>query len=252
MASRPIARRTLLTLPILAAGATLVGGAVRAQGESRPVTVIELFTSQGCSSCPPSDAFLGELSKRPDVVALSFHVDYWDYIGWRDPFASPQFTERQRGYARSLKQRYVYTPEMVVHGRGHDAGINRGTIRELIAVAQKPEWPRLAPRIVDRGPAGITVNMPRFEAPSPCDVWLVTYDPERRTKVLRGENAGRDLSNYNVVRSLTLLTVWDGTPAELTISADKLGDARGVAILVQHQDLGPIMGAAALTRAAVN
>lgn len=252
MTNCPISRRTLLSLPALAAGATLIADTARAQGESRPVTVIELFTSQGCSSCPPSDAYLGELSKQPDIVALSFHVDYWDYIGWRDPFASPQFTERQRGYARSLKQRYVYTPEMVVHGRGHDAGINRGNIRELIAMAQKPEWPRLAPKIVDRGAAGITVSMPRFEAPDPCDVWLVTYDPEHRTKVLRGENAGRDLSNYNVVRSLALLTVWDGTPTELTIAADKLGSARGVAILVQHRDLGPIMGAAALTRSAVD
>jgi hypothetical protein len=242
-----LTRRSLLALPLVA-GAALLAASVMAQ-DSRPVTVVELFTSQGCSSCPPSDAYLGELSKRPDILALSFHVDYWDYIGWKDPYASPQFTERQRGYARSLKQRYVYTPEMVVHGRGHDTGLDRGAIRELIAVAQKPQWPRLAPRIVDRGATGISVVMPEFQAPQPCDVWLVTYDPEHKTKVLRGENRGSDLTNYNVVRSLTLLAKWDGKPAELNIPADKLGAARGVAILVQHPDLGPIMGAAALTRA---
>jgi hypothetical protein len=243
-----LTRRSLLTLP-LAAGVAAIAGKSFAQGESRPVTVIELFTSQGCSSCPPSDEYLGELAKRPDIVALSFHVDYWDYIGWKDPYAAPQFTERQRGYARTLKQRYVYTPEMVVHGRAHDTGINRGVIRDLIAEAQKPNWPRVAVRIVDRGAAGVTAIMPRFEAPQPCDVWLVTYDPEHKTKVLRGENRGRDLTNVNVVRSLTLLAKWDGQPAELSIGPDKLGAARGVAILVQHPDLGPIMGAAALTRA---
>ncbi|MGE0152590.1 MAG: DUF1223 domain-containing protein [Reyranellaceae bacterium] len=245
-----LTRRALLTLPA-AVGAAALAGAAPAQ-EARPVTVVELFTSQGCSSCPPSDAYLGELSKRPDVLALSFHVDYWDYIGWRDPFAAAQFTERQRGYARSLKQRYVYTPEMVVQGRGHDSGIDRGAIRDLIAEAQKPEHPRLAPRIVDRGAAGVSVALPAFQAPQPCDVWLVTYDPEHRTKVLRGENRGRDLTNTNVVRSLALLATWDGAPTELRIAADRLGAARGVAILVQHPDLGPILGAAALTRASAD
>ena len=90
------------------------GAAARPPGDGP--WAVELFTSQGCNSCPPADAFLGRLAKRPDIVALSFHVDYWDYIGWKDPFASRETTERQRGYARSLKQRYVYTPEMVVDG----------------------------------------------------------------------------------------------------------------------------------------
>ena len=244
-------RRSLLILTLVASAAAFAGEAL-AQGESRSVTVIELFTSQGCSSCPPSDAYLGELARRSDIIALSFHVDYWDYIGWKDPFASPQFTERQRGYARSLKQRYVYTPEMVVHGRGHDAGINRGAIRDLIATAQQPEWPRVLPKIIDRGEAGIGVVMPEFHAPQPCDVWLVTYDPEHRTKVLRGENRGSDLVNTNVVRSLSLLTSWDGKPTELSIANDRLGPGRGIAILVQHPDLGPIMGAAALMRSTTN
>ena len=259
MIRAPAFRRALLlpalaTLGLALAVLALLPGQAQGQAlaRSKPVTVVELFTSQGCSSCPPSDAFLGEVSKRPDVVALSYHVDYWDYIGWRDPFATPEFTERQRGYARSLRQRYVYTPEMVVHGRGHDSGIDRETIFRLIAEAQKPEWPRMAPQMSDRGARGIVVSMPEFQAPEPCDVWLVTYDPEHRTKVLRGENRGRELSNYNVVRSLTLLTRWDGRPAELTIGPDRLGDARGVAILVQHPNLGPIFGAAALTRSTVN
>ncbi len=244
--------RTLAMLPALLLGAALAFQGAAASAQSRPVTVIELFTSQGCSSCPPSDAFLGELSKRPDIVALSYHVDYWDYIGWQDPFATPEFTERQRGYSRSLRQRYVYTPEMVVHGRGHASGIDRSDIYGLISEAQKPEWPRMTPRIVDRGAEGVVVSMPEFRAAEPCEVWLVTYDPEHRTKVLRGENRGRDLSNYNVVRSLHLLTRWDGSAAEWKIGADRLGAAKGVAILVQHPNLGPMMGAAALTRTATN
>lgn len=248
-------RRLLLSLPVAAALALAGSAAGQGPGQglgqsmARPTVVVELFTSQGCSSCPPSDAYLRELSRRPDILALSFHVNYWDYIGWRDPFALPEFTERQRGYARRLKQRYVYTPEMVVQGRGHDSGIDRAAIVRLIAEAQKPEQPQIAPRLADRGRAGIVVALPRSDAPQPCDLWLVTYDPEHRTKVLRGENRGRELANTNVVRSLQLLARWDGAPAELAVPAEKLGNARGVAILVQRPDLGPIMGASSLVRA---
>lgn len=239
-------RLPLLSL-LLAIGLALAGS-TGAQEQARPVVVVELFTSQGCSSCPPSNAYLHELSRRPDIVALSFHIDYWDYIGWEDPFAEPEFTERQRGYARNLKQRYVYTPEMVVQGRGHDSGIDRRAILDLIATAQRPELPRVAPHLVDRGRAGLAVALPALTPRQPCDVWLVTYDPERRTKVMRGENSGHELTSTNVVRTLSLLTRWDGSAAELEVPAARLGNAPGVAILVQRPGLGPILGAATLTR----
>src|SRR5277367_5521376 len=109
----------------------LMLSSVAQAGETRPV-VVELFTSQGCNSCPPADAYLGELAKRPDVLALSLHVDYWDYIGWRDPFAQHAFTLRQRDYSHALSERYVYTPQMVINGQLQGVGSQRGDIERLI------------------------------------------------------------------------------------------------------------------------
>ncbi|MBT3306373.1 MAG: DUF1223 domain-containing protein, partial [Alphaproteobacteria bacterium] len=105
--------------------------------QAAPLTLVELFTSQGCSSCPPADAFLGELSKRSDVLALSVHVDYWDYIGWKDPFASPKNTERQRRYSKFLGMRYIYTPQLVIQGADHEVGSDRTKILAKIAKAAK-------------------------------------------------------------------------------------------------------------------
>src|SRR5580765_8249852 len=126
-----IARRS-----VLVAGAGLLAGSGPAVADTGGPLAIELFTSQGCSSCPPADLQLGKLARRPDVVALSFHVDYWDYIGWKDPFATRATTDRQRAYARVLKQRYVYTPEMVVEGIGHETGREPGPIDALLSKAQ--------------------------------------------------------------------------------------------------------------------
>ena len=106
------------------------------QAETRQPVVVELYTSQGCSSCPPADAFLGELARQDDVIALSLHVDYWDYMGWTDTFASPVTTARQRAYKQALNSRYVYTPQIVVDGRGHAVGSRRAEVRTLIAEAQ--------------------------------------------------------------------------------------------------------------------
>src|SRR4030088_3012096 len=128
-------RRSLLVGAAAAAGATMIGGkpeSAHARSTAEGPWAIELFTSQGCSSCPPADAYLGRLAKRPDIVALAYHVDYWDYIGWKYAFATRITTERQRAYARALKQRYVYTPEMVVEGIGHDTGSERGRTDALI------------------------------------------------------------------------------------------------------------------------
>src|SRR4051812_38711022 len=122
---------------LVAAG--MGGGGIAAAGERAVPVVVELFTSQGCNSCPPADAFLAELAKRPDVLALSLHVDYWDYIGWKDPFAQHAFTVRQRDYSRALSQRYVYTPQMVINGELQGVGSERRTIEALIARAAKEQ-----------------------------------------------------------------------------------------------------------------
>lgn len=247
-ALRPILRIVAL-LAAIAAGAR----AFAADGERAPnvlPVVVELFTSQGCSSCPPSDAFLGDLSKRPDVIALAFHVDYWDYIGWADPFARPAYTERQRNYARALHQRYVYTPEMVVSGMAHDSGMDRSTVLGLIDRAHAQAGERIPVGLSDGGAAGVSISVPPLTRPAPADVWLVTFDPQHKTQVTRGENRGRDLIDYNVVRSLTLLTQWDGQAAgQWTVPIDRLGDAAGVAVLIQHREQGTMLGAAQLRRA---
>ena len=133
-------------------------GGADPRGTTEGPWAVELFTSQGCNSCPPADAYLGLLAKRPDIVALSFHIDYWDYIGWKDPFASRATTDRQRAYARVLKQRYVYTPEIVVDGIGHDTGRDRSMIEALLVEAQRRS-PRRATPELSRG-GGISALMP--------------------------------------------------------------------------------------------
>jgi hypothetical protein len=225
----------------------VAGNGIARAADPAPV-VVELYTSQGCSSCPPSDAFLGELAQRKDIIALAFHVDYWDYIGWVDPFAKPAFTERQRNYARSLRQRYVYTPEMVVDGSAHDSGIDRSTVAGFLGKARSQNAPRVPVNIVDSGAGSITVTVPAYATDEKLDVWLVAFDPQHKTQVARGENRGRELVDYNVVRNLALLTKWDGKAATWTVSSDKLGDCDGVAILVQRADLGAMVGAAQLRR----
>lgn len=241
-----LGRRSVLLGAAAAAGAAIVAGQsrgahARAAGEG-PWSV-ELFSSQGCNSCPPADAFLGRLAKRPDIVALSFHVDYWDYIGWKDPFASRETTERQRGYARSLKQRYVYTPEMVVDGIGHDTGREPGPIEALLAKAQRRLPKRATPELSRTIGGPLTIKLAAFALErGPADVTLAIYDRRSNTPVASGENQGRTLENFNIVRQLELVSRWDGSPASWTIAADRIQAAQGVAVLVQHADCGPMIG----------
>ncbi len=235
-------RRALL----MGGGAAMVvgragGAAARPPGDG-PWSV-ELFTSQGCNSCPPADAFLGRLAKRPDIVALSFHVDYWDYIGWKDPFASRETTERQRGYARTLKQRYVYTPEMVVDGIGHDTGREPGPIDALLAKAQRLLPKRATPELARIIGGPLTIKLAAFALERGlADVTLAIYDRRNNTPVASGENRGRTLENFNIVRQLELVSRWDGSPASWTIAADRIQPAQGVAVLVQRADYGPMIG----------
>ena len=227
--------------------AALMGGTAAAQTAGLPTaaspTVVELFTSQGCSSCPPSDQQLGELAKRPDLLPLSFHVDYWDYIGWKDPFASALNTERQRGYARSLKQRYVYTPEMVVGGLVHDPGYDPAKIGKMLRLAAERPGPRVLPGLTRTAGDGLAITLPETRLTAPLDVWLVTFDRQHRTVVGRGENKGATLTNYNVVRSLEKLATWTGEAASWIVPAERVRDSQSVAVIVQQTSYGPIAGA---------
>lgn len=233
----------VLCLSLVAAYGAQTAAVAQSQA-TRPPIVVELFTSQGCSSCPAADRQLGELTKRPDLLPLSLHVDYWDYIGWKDPFASPANTERQRGYARALRQRYVYTPEMVVSGMVHDPGYDTAKVGKMLRMAADRAGPRVSPVLARQAGNAIAVSVPETRLTAPCDVWLVTFDRRHNTAVRRGENKGTTVVNHNVVRSFEKLGTWNGEAASWIVPAERVRDAQSVAVLVQQMSFGPIIGAA--------
>lgn len=213
------------------------------QPRDQPV-VVELFTSQGCSSCPPADALLGELAESPGVIALSLHVDYWDYIGWEDPYASPQMTKRQRSYARELGLHYVYTPQMVVDGVANVVGSRRRQVLQTVAQRAADGKPLRVHLGHDGG--GTVFVSGGDPAAGPAEVWLVFFDERHETPVQRGENAGRTVENFNVVRQFRSIGTWTGEALEIEFDLDDPSQAGsyGCAVLVQQDGTGPILGAA--------
>jgi hypothetical protein len=213
--------------------AAALGGAVPPVQAAKPPVVLELFTSQGCSSCPPADALLGMLAQRKEVIALAWHVDYWDHLGWRDPYASRTATERQRAYAARLAGE-VFTPALVMNGSRLLIGSQRAAIEA--AIAEAPALP--VAMTLRRTEAGLTATV--AAAPAPVRVLRVGYDPELLTSVAAGENHGARLREYRVVREVEPLGDWDGAPRTLPIEPAKAG--RGQVILAQAADLR-ILGA---------
>lgn len=219
--------RTAFGLTLLAL--IFIGDAAQAQ----PV-VVELFTSQGCSSCPPANASLAAISNRPDVLALSFGVTYWDYLGWKDTFAKPEFTQRQIRYERGLGHHGPFTPQIVVNGSTDTVGNRLGDVEHIVAAAHLG-----GPQIKLNG---TTVLIGAAAPTSSADVWLVRYDPRTIiVSVARGENEGVTLPHKNVVRELTRLGSWSGQAASYEISPAKEGLA--TAILVQRPNGGAILAA---------
>lgn len=219
----------------LAAGTLLLAApAMPAADSPRAVTrpvLLELFTSQGCSSCPPADAVLRELASRRDVLALGFHVDYWDDLGWVDPFASPAFTARQHGYARQ-RGFQVYTPQLVVDGERALVGSRRGQAEDEIASAAGRRVS--APAAISRDGQRVKVSLGKTaEAAASGEVWLISFDRELATAIRSGENAGKRIVYPNVVRSLRKLADWSNAPLELneTLRPDERGER--LALVVQ-------------------
>jgi hypothetical protein len=228
------------------AGAGLPARAMDPVTDAAPV-VIELYTSQGCSSCPPADAYLGELAQRRDVLALAFHVDYWNYIGWADPFSSPEATARQRAYARFLNERAIYTPQMVVDGAAHEVGSNRAAVAAAIKAAALQ--PKISLALVNDDSGGYRIvigdGADTDASPSePAIVWLVEYDRTHVTAVKRGENTGKTLTEYNIVRAFRPIGEWDGTATEIALPPAET-DAEACAVIVQADPVGPVYAAAA-------
>jgi len=220
-------RRTLL----LAAPALLTRPAA-AQGAA-PI-VVELFTSQSCSSCPPADALLVELAQRPNVLALSFHVTYWDRLGWRDRFSLPAATERQRGYAATMGRNQVYTPQVVIQGRTDALGSDRAVVLAALAAAAAASVPLRLAATAEHVSLGIGAGA------GAGSLWLIGYDRRHVTAIGGGENGGRTLAHAHVVRSLARLGEWHGGPHQQ--NAPRPPGER-VAVLLQAAD-GGILGAA--------
>ena len=215
---------------------TLFAAPALAADAARP-TVVELFQSQGCSSCPPANAALAQYAGRADILALTYAVTYWDRLGWKDTFAQAQFTERQYSYARSLGDSGVYTPEVVVNGRAAGVGAE---VSEVEALASRTDRGGSGPALRIEGDA---VEIGAGKAPSGgADVWLALYDPRTlQVPVARGENAGRMLPHRNIVKRLVRVGGWDGAAVRLALPSSG-GLAR--AVLVQQRGVGSIVAAA--------
>lgn len=216
--------------------ATLAAGIVPVARAAQKAVVLELFTSQGCSSCPPADALLGQLARRSDVIALAWHVDYWNNLGWRDRFATKTATARQRAYSRQLGST-VFTPALVVDGSNVVVGSQRASVEAAIESA-KPLTVAVA---LNRSEDALVVEI--GATPVPVRVQRVVYDPEQATDVDAGENDGQRLREYRVVREVETLADWGDTARRMT--ARPAGRDQGLVVLVQSAELR-ILGAANL------
>jgi hypothetical protein len=232
-----------LALFMLGAGVLTPAGAASAADARRPV-VVELFTSQGCSSCPPADALLRDLSAtRPDVLAQGFHVDYWDRLGWRDPYSLPQATARQAAYVGALGVDASYTPQMVVDGRWQFVGSDRASALDAIASAKAATADAPDLRLT-RGQGGaVDVAIGQSAGAKPASVILVGFDSSATTAIGRGENAGLRQTEADLVRGIVNLGVWRGESQQLSASPPP---GQNTAVLLQTAD-GRIVGAARLS-----
>lgn len=219
----------------------LLGLAISAGALAQPV-VVELFTSEGCSSCPPADALIGELARRPGVIALAYHVDYWDDQGWRDRFSLPESTQRQRGYVRRLAKSGAFTPQIVVSGDTSLVGSNRTAVEKAVAGDRDALRMSLS-REGDR------LHIYFLEAwRESMDVFLVSYLKEATARIDAGENAHRTLKHFNVVRSFEKLGTWNGRPQRMVAPLAELPrDASAVAVILQRKNQGAVAGAATFT-----
>ncbi|MEM9707446.1 MAG: DUF1223 domain-containing protein [Pseudomonadota bacterium] len=205
--------------------------------------VVELYTSQGCSSCPPADALLGQIADRDNVIALALHVDYWDYIGWKDDFADPSHTKRQRAYARAAGSRMIYTPQMVIDGQTHVIGSKPMDLSDAL----NKHGARPDPVAIDLVRSGDRVRVTaRAEGSVPrgMEIQLFTYEEEASRAIRRGENAGRTLTYHHIVTEWQTLGQWSGDGAYEAVLNVSAGTP--LAVVVQGPNTGPVLGAAQL------
>jgi|LNFM01.1.fsa_nt_gb hypothetical protein len=238
-------RARLLT--ILALGfASAVPGAF-AQDSAR-VTVIELFTSQGCSSCPAADALLKTFSSRPETMALSLAVDYWDHLGWKDTLASPKNSARQKSYAKSLGTGNVYTPQVVVNGAWQAIGSNKADIEKAIFKASGAVSAQVVGLTAVSDTKRMTIEVGTAKDAVPATVWLAIVSPRVDVEIKRGENRGKMLAYHNVVRDITPVGMWSGKSMKIQLPLSAMmKDGDRCAVLLQADDGGRIIAAAWMT-----
>ncbi|QCI64607.1 DUF1223 domain-containing protein [Phreatobacter stygius] len=229
-------------------------GAAPAAAADKVGAVIELFTSQGCSSCPPADRHLAEIADRTDVIALTFAVDYWDYLGWRDTLADPANTKRQKAYAYARGDRQVYTPQMVINGVTHAIGSDRPAVERAMVQSAGQSGALSVPVTISYSGDTVTVTLPAQQgtlvsAETPATVLLLGVSSRQAVEIARGENRGNSVTYRNVVRSHVKLGEWTGGAQTFTASRlERLapGCERAV-VLIQagsQRNLGAVLGAA--------
>jgi hypothetical protein len=242
MIKRPLFHAALMLLACAALAPPASAESMRA----RPKAVVELFTSQGCSSCPPADALLTGLAQDQDVIALAYHVDYWDYVGWKDTFARADFSDRQRAYAESWGSSRIYTPQMVVNGQKGVVGSRRYDVHRAIDGAALP-----LPVEISRHDNMLKIAIPPKAGLADAVVWLVTYLDRSEIAIDKGENAGKTMVYTQVVTGRQVLGMWEsssGASLKLPIPEVLAETSTGIAVLVQQEQdglPGPILGAAA-------
>ena len=216
-----------------------------------PRAVVELFTSQGCSSCPPADKIIGELAKDPSVIALSMPIDYWDYLGWKDTLADARFSARQKAYSRVRGDREVYTPQAVVNGSVHVVGSDLAGIESAIGVTRKANGVMSIPVTMTQSGKQLTVSVAANRSPAAMhgEVWICSISKAIPISIGRGENRGKELTYYNVVRNLMKVGDWNGDSGSWTVPLDDVEQDGIDAAVAYVQDgnrdkPGPMLGAA--------
>ena len=216
-----------------------------------PRAVVELFTSQGCSSCPPADKIIGELAKDPSVIALSMPIDYWDYLGWKDTLADARFSARQKAYSRVRGDREVYTPQAVVNGSVHVVGSDLAGIESAIGVTRKANGVMSIPVTMTQSGKQLTVSVAANRSPAVMhgEVWICAISKAIPISIGRGENRGKELTYYNVVRNLMKVGDWNGDSGSWTVPLDDVEQDGIDAAVAYVQDgnrdkPGPMLGAA--------
>jgi hypothetical protein len=235
-----------------ALGVCAIVAIIRPADAAEPRAVVELFTSQGCSSCPPADRIIGELAKDPSVIALSMPIDYWDYLGWKDTLADARFSARQKAYSQARGDRDVYTPQVVVNGSAHLIGSDRAGIENAIGNTKKADGVMSVPVSMTIAGKQITVTVAasgNSPATAHGEIWICSVSKAIPISVGRGENRGRDLTYYNVVRNLLKVGDWNGSSGSWTVPLENISreGVDAAVVYVQdgsHEKPGAMLGAA--------